>query len=50
MNQTNNGAEERLQAEIDDLKRQLAQRKANSGGPSGAHAGRPRAAHRSVSP
>src|SRR5947209_8094571 len=35
MNQTNNGAEERLQAEIDDLKRQLAQRKTNSGGPSG---------------
>jgi len=34
MNQTNNGAEERLQAEIDDLKRQLAQHK-SGGGPSG---------------
>src|SRR4051812_31974998 len=35
MNQTNNSAEERLQAEIDDLKRQLAQRKTISGGRSG---------------
>src|ERR1051326_4501225 len=35
MNQTNNAAEERLQAEIDDLKRQLAQRKGGSEGPSG---------------
>jgi RND family efflux transporter MFP subunit len=35
MNQINNGAEERLQAEIDDLKRQLADRKNTSAGPSG---------------
>jgi RND family efflux transporter MFP subunit len=34
MNQTNNGAEERLQAEIDELKRQLAKQERHAGGPS----------------
>ncbi len=34
MNQTNNGAEERLRAEIEELKRELAANKKRAGGPS----------------